>query len=48
MNPPAKTRTARGARLLAGFILGLLMGIFFHYLAYRYSLPSRPFIYVAF
>jgi hypothetical protein len=27
---------------------GLVIGIFFHYLLYRYALPSKPFIYVAF
>jgi hypothetical protein len=29
-------------------ILGLLMGIFFHYLIYRFNLPTKPFVYVAF
>jgi arginine exporter protein ArgO len=29
-------------------ILGILMGIFFHYLIYRFSLPTKPFVYVAF
>jgi hypothetical protein len=49
MNPTAKPRRrGRLAGALAGFLLGVLAGVFFHYLAYRYSLPSRPFIYVAF
>ncbi len=29
-------------------ILGLLIGIFFHYLIYRFTLPIKPFVYVAF
>jgi hypothetical protein len=29
-------------------ILGLLVGVTFHFLLYRLSLPSKPFIYVAF
>jgi hypothetical protein len=29
-------------------ILGILMGIFFHYLVYRFTLPTKPFVYVAF
>ena len=28
--------------------LGLVIGIFFHYLLYRFSLPLKPFIYEAF
>ncbi len=49
MNPTAKPRRKGWlARALAGFLLGALVGVFFHYLAYRYSLPSKPFIYVAF
>lgn len=35
-------------RLLAGFVGGLLLGIFFHYLLYRISLPLEPFIYFSF
>jgi hypothetical protein len=29
-------------------ILGILIGIFFHYLIYRFTLPTKPFVYVAF
>jgi uncharacterized membrane protein YgaE (UPF0421/DUF939 family) len=29
-------------------ILGILMGVFFHYLIYRFTLPTKPFVYVAF
>jgi hypothetical protein len=28
--------------------LGLLIGVFFHYLLYRFSLPKEPFIYANF
>ncbi len=49
MNPPDQPKgRGRLARAVAGFLLGALVGVFFHYLAYRYSLPSKPFIYVAF
>jgi hypothetical protein len=29
-------------------LLGILIGIFIHYLIYRFTLPSKPFVYVAF
>jgi len=29
-------------------LLGIALGVFFHYLLYRFSLPAKPFIYVAF
>lgn len=35
-------------RPLFRFLLGLLVGIFIHYVLYRISLPVKPFIYVAF
>ena len=44
-SPKPKARWARSVLALA---LGLLIGVFFHYLLYRYSLPEKPFIYVAF
>ena len=50
MNPaksPPKKRS-RVTHALAALVLGLLVGVFFHYLLYRLSLPSKPFIYVAF
>jgi uncharacterized membrane-anchored protein YhcB (DUF1043 family) len=28
--------------------VGILVGIFLHYLSYRLGLPTKPFIYVAF
>ena len=37
------------ARGLTGrFVLGLAIGVLFHYLLYRFFLPVQPFIYVAF
>lgn len=35
-------------RLLGRFLLGVAIGVLFHYLLYRISLPVQPFIYVAF
>jgi len=35
-------------RLLASFGGGLLLGAFFHYLLYRLSLATEPFIYFSF
>jgi uncharacterized membrane-anchored protein YhcB (DUF1043 family) len=29
-------------------VIGLLIGIFFHYLVYRFTLPTKPFVYAAF
>jgi hypothetical protein len=36
------------ASLFAHFLLGLVLGVFFHYLLYRIFLPAEPFIYAAF
>ena len=33
---------------LISVVIGLLIGIFFHYLIYRLTLPAKPFVYVAF
>ncbi|HEY5078955.1 MAG TPA: hypothetical protein VII43_03880 [Opitutaceae bacterium] len=41
-------RNARAMRFVLSLAIGLLIGVFFHYLLYRYSLPSNPFIYAAF
>lgn len=35
-------------RLGGLFVLGLVVGIFFHYLLFRLGLPLQPFIYAAF
>jgi len=45
---PRQRRPQRWARILAATILGAMAGVCFHYLLYRLSLPSTPFIYVAF
>ena len=29
-------------------VVGIALGVLFHYLLYRFSLPAKPFIYVAF
>jgi hypothetical protein len=39
------------SKLFYGFVsilVGLLIGILFHYLIYRFTLPSKPFVYAAF
>jgi uncharacterized membrane protein YgaE (UPF0421/DUF939 family) len=43
-----RTTVRRIHRFLLSLAIGLLIGVFFHYLLYRYSLPSKPFIYAAF
>lgn len=35
-------------RYAASFVLGCLIGVLFHYVLYRMSLPVEPFIYMAF
>ena len=45
---PFESRKRRWARVIGGLVLGLLIGVFLHYLAYRYALPEKPFIYVSF
>jgi len=45
---PATQPTRSRFRTLTALLLGLLIGVFFHYLLYRYALPAKPFIYVAF
>lgn len=44
--PPSLVR--RVARIVVALALGLFVGVVAHYLIYRLSLPSKPFIYVAF
>lgn len=47
-------RVHRTSRLISisgtilSLIAGLLVGVMIHYTLYRLSLPSKPFIYVAF
>lgn len=45
---PASSRLKPLAGLLLRFVLGVAIGLFFHYLLYRIFLPVEPFIYVAF
>jgi hypothetical protein len=35
-------------RILISVGSGVLLGIFFHYLLYRFALPAEPFIYFSF
>ncbi len=46
--PPQPTLLRRLARYAVSLTLGLFVGVLCHYLIYRFSLPSKPFIYVAF
>ena len=39
---------SRLARHVISLVVGLVLGVFFHYLLYRLTLPLQPFIYVAF
>lgn len=32
----------------ANILLGIIIGVLIHYLLYRYSIPAKSFIYVAF
>lgn len=45
---PNPSRTARLLRVACALCLGALAGVCLHYILYRLSLPSTPFIYVAF
>jgi hypothetical protein len=38
----------RMVRFLVSFLLGCLIGLLFHYVLYRMSLPVEPFIYMTF
>lgn len=40
----ARTLIKNGINIL----LGILVGVLFHYFLYRYSIPAKAFIYVAF
>ena len=49
MKPKAElTLSRRIVRVVMSLALGLLIGGLLHYLLYRLSLPSKPFIYVSF
>lgn len=44
MNPTAM----RISGTVLSLIIGLMVGVFAHYIMYRLALPSKPFIYAAF
>jgi hypothetical protein len=44
MNTGAKRLTS----IVFSLVLGLMVGVLAHYICYRLSLPSKPFIYAAF
>jgi hypothetical protein len=44
----ARQRLGQWTRLVGLFALGLVVGVFFHYLLFRLGLPLKPFIYAAF
>ncbi len=48
MSPFEKILHSRIARHVISLLVGLAVGVFFHYLLYRLTLPVQPFIYVAF
>ena len=50
MNPKIEETILKSApvRHLASLIVGLAIGVVFHYLLFRLTLPVQPFIYVAF
>ena len=48
MTPLESFLKSRPVRQTVSLLTGLLIGVFFHYLLFRLSLPVKPFIYVAF
>ena len=48
MNSLETILQSRVARHVISLLVGLVVGVFFHYLLYRLTLPVQPFIYVAF
>jgi hypothetical protein len=48
MSEPAPLLKSRVIRHAWSLLVGLAVGVFFHYLLFRLSLPVQPFIYVAF
>ncbi|HEX2852221.1 MAG TPA: hypothetical protein VHO24_03205 [Opitutaceae bacterium] len=39
---------SKAVRQIASLLVGIAVGVAFHYLLFRLSLPVQPFIYVAF
>lgn len=48
MSAPEKLLQSRATRQVVSLVVGLALGVFFHYLLFRLTLPIKPFIYVAF
>lgn len=48
MKPDEIIVKSKAARQIASLLVGLAVGVVFHYLLFRLSLPVQPFIYVAF
>jgi hypothetical protein len=48
MNPTDSIVRSRAAKHAVSLLVGLVIGVFFHYLLFRLTLPVQPFIYVAF
>lgn len=46
--PQPSSVRRRLVRVVCAFLLGACVGVCAHYIVYRLSLPSTPFIYVAF
>jgi hypothetical protein len=48
MNSTDSFLKSRPVKHTVSLLVGLVVGIFFHYLLFRLTLPVQPFIYVAF
>jgi hypothetical protein len=48
MNTTDSLLKSRPVKQLVSLLVGLVVGVFFHYLLFRLTLPVQPFIYVAF
>jgi hypothetical protein len=48
MNSTESILKSRPVKHAVSLLVGLVVGVFFHYLLFRLTLPVQPFIYVAF
>jgi hypothetical protein len=48
MNSTENILKSRPVKHAVSLLVGLVVGVFFHYLLFRLTLPVQPFIYVAF
>jgi hypothetical protein len=48
MNSTDSLLKSRPVKHVVSLLVGLVVGVFFHYLLFRLTLPVQPFIYVAF